>query len=208
MHTFFVFGDSITYGAWDIAEGGWAQRLRNYMDSVHDHRSHFFSLGIPGETTAGLLERFEHEVAVRMRDDSEYTVVFAYGANDVARYRETLTQVTSPTDFAHNIKAMITLARQYTDSIYFVDITPVDEDSLATRTHSSKVRSNSDIHEYNKLLYGTAEANGAIVISVHQSFEEHQNKPLFSYDGLHPNEDGHQLIFEQVKDALRPSIET
>jgi lysophospholipase L1-like esterase len=26
-----IFGDSITYGAWDI-EGGWAARLRKFLD--------------------------------------------------------------------------------------------------------------------------------------------------------------------------------
>jgi lysophospholipase L1-like esterase len=36
MAQIFCFGDSITYGAWDVATSGWAQKLRAYLDKKQE----------------------------------------------------------------------------------------------------------------------------------------------------------------------------
>jgi acyl-CoA thioesterase I len=86
MAVIYCFGDSITYGAWDIKEGGWVTRLRNYFDELQlkDQTKYFLSynLGIPGETTDGLVKRFEGELNAREREGEDAIFIFAFGAND------------------------------------------------------------------------------------------------------------------------------
>ena len=58
---FFIFGDSITYGVID-REGGWANRLRKYLDArtLDSNGKDLFmlyNLGISGDTSADLLAR-------------------------------------------------------------------------------------------------------------------------------------------------------
>ena len=62
----FIFGDSISFGAWDT-KGGWAQRLKNHYDKLvvesdFDFYCLTYILGVSGDTTEDLLKRFDFEV--------------------------------------------------------------------------------------------------------------------------------------------------
>ncbi len=65
-----VFGDSISYGAWDI-EGGWVSRLRKFLDKKNLSEENFdckvYNLGISGDNSSGVLNRFEFETRQRIR---------------------------------------------------------------------------------------------------------------------------------------------
>ena len=65
MARILVFGDSITYGAWD-KRGGWVQRLREFLDEknlidLNKIPVLIYNLGVSGDTTNDALERFEFE---------------------------------------------------------------------------------------------------------------------------------------------------
>ncbi len=75
-----IFGDSITWGAFDYKNGGWVGRLRNYFEEK-DEEIEVYNLGVAGNKTKDLLARFENEVKVRKVD----VIVFAIGINDVGR---------------------------------------------------------------------------------------------------------------------------
>ena len=61
-YNFTIFGDSITYGAWDKQNGGWVNRLRlAYENSQPNDRFNFFNLGISGENILEVNERFDRE---------------------------------------------------------------------------------------------------------------------------------------------------
>jgi lysophospholipase L1-like esterase len=55
IETICVFGDSITWGAYDPERGGWVNRLRNDLEKKEIES---YNLGISGDTTADLLKRF------------------------------------------------------------------------------------------------------------------------------------------------------
>ena len=78
-----IFGDSITYGAWD-REGGWAKRLRSFLDEKQLSDSNIFyttyNLGISGENTDDLLKRIDSEIKPRLDESEETVIIFAIGA--------------------------------------------------------------------------------------------------------------------------------
>ena len=55
-----IFGDSVTWGAYDPEQGGWATRLRNYFEA-QENNIDVYNLGISGDATADLLKRIEVE---------------------------------------------------------------------------------------------------------------------------------------------------
>ena len=66
----FIFGDSITQGYWDD-KGGWADRVKasvlakdiaNGFSTYHG----VHNLGIDGNTTRQVIDRFEHETQARL----------------------------------------------------------------------------------------------------------------------------------------------
>lgn len=81
LKRFYIFGDSITYGSFDV-EGGWIQRLRKYFDSKSmDFR--VYNLGITiNQTTETILNRFEFEMKERTDQEDKNIIIFAIGIND------------------------------------------------------------------------------------------------------------------------------
>ena len=66
----FVFGDSITQGFFDTENGGWCSQLSNYVmkkvvESNFELEGMVFNLGVSGDTTKKLLDRFSLEIGVR-----------------------------------------------------------------------------------------------------------------------------------------------
>ena len=60
MYGISVFGDSITFGRGNNLDRGWCGRLRKYFESK-DYYNCLYNLGLCGDTTNKLLERFDAE---------------------------------------------------------------------------------------------------------------------------------------------------
>ncbi len=211
MAVVYCFGDSITYGAWDIRGGGWSARLRNYLDDLQekDESLYFLSynLGIPGETTDGLVKRFTHELNAREREGEEAIFIFAFGANDSV-FMSGKNEFRVPKDrFVSNLQSILDQAMRISKKIILLNITPVDEALCASRYEGKdKLRLNENIEEYNALIVGLAQKSGILLVDVYSAYTNVNYKDLLSEDGLHPNEKGHQLIFEKIKQAITPLV--
>ncbi|MCX6743407.1 MAG: GDSL-type esterase/lipase family protein, partial [Candidatus Parcubacteria bacterium] len=85
MHRILIFGDSITYGAWD-KEGGWVARLRKFVDEKifadPNYYNIILNLGISGNNSTDILRRFEFELQQRIKEEGEIVIIFAFGTND------------------------------------------------------------------------------------------------------------------------------
>ena len=80
-----IFGDSIVWGAADTEKQGWVNRLAIYCSNNLDYNCFIYNLGIPGETTTGLLKRLELESSARMPTK----IVIAIGTNDARIVKDT-----------------------------------------------------------------------------------------------------------------------
>ncbi|KKQ27461.1 MAG: Lipolytic protein G-D-S-L family, partial [Candidatus Magasanikbacteria bacterium GW2011_GWC2_37_14] len=75
-----IFGDSITWGAWDPENGGWVAQLRRYFETNENYEVDVYNLGVSGDTTNDLLIRFNTECLARNRHPQ--IIIFAIGIND------------------------------------------------------------------------------------------------------------------------------
>jgi len=68
MANFFIFGDSISYGASDRS-GGWVVKFREYIEDKNEFNKTYnelFNLGISGDTSLDIIKRFENEIKCRL----------------------------------------------------------------------------------------------------------------------------------------------
>jgi lysophospholipase L1-like esterase len=200
-----VFGASITYGAWD-KEGGWVQRLRKFLDEKTLTDPNFYciiyNLGISGDTTEDLLERFEFETKQRLKEEEKTIIIFAIGTNDSQFIHSQNSLRHSPQKFQNNLQKLVNLARKFSSKIIFVGLTPVDElkvDPIPWDTDKSY--KNEYIQKYNEIIKSVCKKNKIYFIEILEKFVKLDYKDLLE-DGLHPNSKGHQEIFEIVKDYL------
>ncbi len=200
-----IFGDSITYGTWD-RKGGWTARLRKFLDEKTLNEEDFYcliyNLGVSGDTTDDLLERFEFETKQRIKEKEDTTIIFSIGGND-ATFNNTKNQCQiSQEKFRENIQKLIKLAEKYAAKILFVGLLPADE-SKTTPIHWAPDKSykNEHIIQYDEIIESICQKNNIPFIDIFKEFINSDYKNLLE-DGQHPNSVGHQKIFEIVKEFL------
>lgn len=206
MNRILIFGDSITYGAWD-SRGGWADRLKQEahswtINSKGSDKYQVINLGIGGDTSIKILSRFKREMDSRYSSSWPNILIFAYGTND-PRTIDGKTEV-SLKKFKSNTLEIIELAKQYTDKILFLSPPPLPAPEVKFKLYEY---SDNKILEYDHELKSTAEAHELKYIHLRANFEKVGLSKLFCYDRLHPNDAGHQLIYEIVDKELQEYLD-
>jgi lysophospholipase L1-like esterase len=198
-----IFGASITYGAWDI-EGGWVQRLRKYLNRDLDWRGRKFyltyNLGISGDTTKELLERFEFETRQRTKSNREKIIMISIGMSDSSIKNDR--NFVEIKEFEENLKKLFEKAKKYTDNIIFVGLTPVDEAKTNPISWNEEMFfKNTEIKKYSGKAKEICEKNKILFIELFDKLINKNSGEILK-DGLHPNSEGHKMIYEIVKEFL------
>lgn len=206
MSHFLVFGDSITYGSWDKA-GGWVQRLRTFIEEKYPEEHLIYNLGVSADTTDSLLDRLEYEINNRgyersKRRGSKTIIIFQIGTNDSAFMSTKNGLWVKQGKFRKNIREIIEKSKKFSDKIFFVEATPVDESKTQPVPWDKRVTyKNGSTREYNGIVKEECNLENVPVIEIFDEFYKSNYKKLLQ-DGLHPNSEGHENIFQTVKDFL------
>ncbi len=204
----FIFGDSIAYGAWD-REGGWVARLRKFVDDKtlsapedESHYHHLYNLCISGDTSTGVLNRFNAEMDARLLKEKDCAVIFSIGTNDSQLIVATKENKTPQKQFSANISTLITKARKYTDKIVFVGPPPVDDTKVNPIPWSpEKAFISTQVTQFNASIRDICKNADIPFIDV-LSVLSVKDFELILEDGVHPNDAGHVMLFEIIRDAL------
>ena len=197
-----IFGDSITQGFWDT-QGGWADRLkRTYAKTFVETQNlaipTIFNLGISGDTTAGLLNRIEAEIEARKFPGEELAFIFAIGINDTI-YRDK-NYDSEPELYDQELVNLMAKARVYADKMLFVGLTPVVDKMLQPMAWSTtgKCYSSMRIRRFNDILKEVCAREKVPYVELFEQFEKVGPQSILE-DGLHPNDEGHTLIYRSVR---------
>ena len=178
-----IFGDSIVWGACDSEKGGWVERLKIDLAEKSEYNTIIYNLGISGETTQELINRLNTEAKARNPD----TIIFSIGIND--SHRPINLEV-----FEKNLQELIKKANKFTKKIIFLGLNTVDE---SCQEVINKNYFNETIEKYDNIIKISCEKNKLNYIPL-------KNKIGIDDldDGLHPNSEGHEKIFEKVREFL------
>ncbi|MBL7051148.1 hypothetical protein ISS04_03215 [Candidatus Woesearchaeota archaeon] len=200
MYGILVLGDSISYGRGEFLNLGWAGRLKKDFESKDPYNC-LFNLGIPGDTSTTLLNRFEIEISSRIRPiypGDKFIIMIAVGVNDSRGINSPTNNQTKKEEFKKNITELIKIAKEYTKNVIILGLTPVDE--TITNPFEDTYFLNDIIHEYNKILEESTK-NKAVFIDLFDELIKLDYKELLA-DGLHPNKEGYEKIYQIIKNSL------
>ncbi len=200
-----IFGSSITWGAWD-KEGGWAQRLKSFCDkkALKTNLKIYtavYCLGVSGDTTIDLLERFDTEVKARIEQEEETLILIEIGANDSQFTLSERRHTVPPEEYNRNLLTLINKAKLHRASIIFIGLTPSDKRVDPTPWTPGKTYRLEFIKKYDEILKKLCQKKQIPYIEVMSKFPEEKYEELLT-DGIHPNTEGHRIIFEEVKKYL------
>ena len=209
MAYIFVFGGSLTYGAWDFDKGGWVQRLRSYLDQkIKSNPDKYFfivyNLGIDGYTTQDWLPIFKGELEARMKIVRKYNesaiIILALGVNDASFLMDESRNKVSKNKFKNNIKILVKKSREFTENIVLLGISPCDSNKNPAFDKGNLVFKNEYNTQYNEILKLASKEENIGFIDIFDKLKK--VKDFTSFDGLHLNSKSHQKIFETVRDFL------
>src|SRR3989344_7123968 len=202
-----VFGASITQGFWDT-EGGWVQRLRRHYYEIQIknpgtfEQPTVFNLGVSGDSTRELLLRFGNEAKARQWPNERYAFIFSVGTNNARADRNGKTE-SSPEEYRADLEALVQKAKDYSDKVMFVGSPRCDEHLTTPVLWADIYYRNDAIFRVEKIMREVAAKNNCPHIAVFETFKKRMDggERLFA-DGLHPNNAGHELIFQLVRPEL------
>lgn len=204
-----VFGASSAQGYWD-SQGGWVDRLKRYyfdlkLKNLPADQPGIMNLGVSDDTTGHILKRLEPE-AVARENAKGVSFIFQVGSNNAAELDGKLRSTTE--EYKKELEQIIEKARQFSDKILVVGFPAVDE----TRTCPLPWATNMYFKNANVRVYEDAAAElcrelDVPFVPLHEQFRKSE-QDLHAHDGLHPNDAGHQLIFELVQPELDKLLNT
>lgn len=206
-----IFGDSITFGAWD-SRGGWADRLKQaynkeYQEAVDtDNPSphQVINLGIGGDTSQGVLARFDTEYRARHSANWPPVFVISIGTNDGRQVLPAGSIQVPAEEYGDNLRLIIQAARKYSDKILLVGLFPLAEEELRFKNY---FYSQSTLKQYDTIIGQVAKELSVPKVEIfHEVIGRPDYKTLLFDDGLHPNDAGHKLIYDLVKPQLESLI--
>lgn len=190
-----IFGDSIVWGAIDIEKNGWVNRLAIYCENDENNNCYIYNLGIPSETTKDLLVRIKQEAKTR----NPTKIVIAIGINDTKITLDNQMQKTDKITFSKNINELINISKRLVSNVVFIGLTKVlQEKCNPVVWNDNESYKNECIFEYNNIIKKVCDTNNVKFIDI---FDLLSNEDL-SEDGIHPNSNGHEKIFEYLKDKI------
>lgn len=204
MSQILIFGDSIAYGAWD-RESGWAERLRKIINkkiiaSGQKFYCTVYNLSIDGNTTKDLLNRFAAETKQRQQE-KETIFIFAIGGNDAVSINNKKLLIPKK-NFENNIKNLIKLSLKFSSKIFFIGVIPVDESKTNPLPWDKTMfNKNEYLKSYDEIIKSICKKDKVHFIEIFKEFEKRNYKNLLE-DGVHPNSEGHKIIFNAVKNSL------
>lgn len=198
-----VFGDSITQGFWAI-EHGWVDLIRKHYAEHQIGKNSYhgiFNLGVDADNSANILKRIKSEVEARVRPHHTVKplVLVQIGLNDAGSGDGEVKVGIELEEYKQNLKDIVASINSLVQDIILVGYNACDESKTNPVTWGSYVYKNDHIKIYEDSMRDIAESEGAKFVPVFEKFKEKidAGEDLLT-DGLHPNDAGHELIYNIV----------
>lgn len=214
MKTVLIFGASGTHGVGG-QHGGWADKIKFWLHSQMfgaDGKGELctvYELGIPGNTARDVVGRFEIETLARIVDKNPKNIyiIFSAGTNDAKATNKPDNFLHTPDEFATNVQAFIRLAKEHAAHIICVGLVPVDQSKTNPKhsplTNGKSYFTNQRIQRFENALISVCDEEKVNCVPLFGSVPGTWEAEYLAADGLHPNDAGHEWIFEQVQPKLK-----
>lgn len=187
-------GASITEGFYDLEGGGFVGRFNHWI-KAQQPKSKVYNLGIYGENSSQILKRAIPELMPRKPD----LVVVQICSNDSARWddpdNDPKISIVQMEDNFHTLLSQVKLSSQ----VICLGPPPVDETKTKPFGTSLVYFTNYDLDRYNNKAKEICQSLDIPYIDIFDQWSKMADYQKILEDGLHPNAQGHQMIFELIK---------
>ena len=209
MTQIFIFGASIVHGV-GAEEAGWADLIkrkihnRMYSENGTGEKYEVYNLGNPGATIGFVLKTFNQQIE-NYQKDGKKVVILSVGMNNAKATGTSDNYVSTVDEYKYQMNELIQKIKSDADHVICVGLTPVDEQKTTPMIAGGSYFKNERVQEFNKAFSDVCNDNAVIFINLNVDHKDWSSNYLYR-DGLHPNQKGHQLIFEKVFPQIEPLL--
>jgi len=210
-----VVGDSLVYGYGDYEGGGWVERLRrrwmspnllanqisNQLSSSQQQEKIVYNLGVRGDRLINVHERLETEFSKRgeLRRQVPDLILLSVGTNDTPRVgKPEGKSLTEFKDFQQQITNLLDLANSLAP-VAFIGMTPIDEKKMPFL--DCLYYNQLDQYRYKEYTLQACQQKNIPYLDIFELWLSRGNAWLsqqYGDDGLHPNVQGYQNLFNDI----------
>jgi len=180
--------------------------LRTFLDKralkTQDEEKVFytFNASISGDTTEDILERLEEEYRRRGGEEYEELLLIQIGTNDAIIEDEE--NRVSKKDFSDNMGKIIKLGKKLSDHLIIVGDFPINPEMEEIPYAPQKILRNRDVREYDEEKKKICREKDVDFIDLFELMDGRKNMEYLE-EGVHPNDQGHEIIFQKVLQHLK-----
>lgn len=165
------------------------------MDSSFFSNKNYINRGISGQTSAQISQRFQTDVI----DLKPVLVVILAGTNDIAENNGPVTIE----EISENIIAMAEQAKSNKIKVILSSVLPVFD--YPWRPGLQPVKK---IAQLNEILKNYAGKNHLVFLDYYQAMVDNEKglKDAYTYDGVHPNKAGYQIMGPLAEEAIAKAL--
>lgn len=212
-----AMGDSLAAGA--LAEMGYVPRYATYINTDTGATVETLNLGVPGWTSADLLNALQNDSVFRKQVSGAQVVTWDIGGNDLANPHDSYVNNTcGGVDNQDCLRSAVSTFETNWDAIVVELLKLRDARKTILRTmdiYNPYVAADMQagrfaalepyLDQVNTHIHDNAKANNIPVAEVHTAFNgaDGTQDPgalgLLAIDGFHPNDAGHKIIADQLR---------
>lgn len=208
---FFIFGASVAYGVGGT-QGGWSGLLKSYIhgqlygESALGEQMEVYNFAKPGAEISFVLENFPWQLKAYQRN-SPRTVFMSVGLNNTKAVGHPENYVADEEGFEKQYCQLLDKMSEAFETINILGFYELDEKKVSPKINPfdglKTYFNNERIFKFNEVLKQLcSQYSNVNFIDLQNLAENWLEKDLFE-DGIHPNDKGHQLIFEALKPYVK-----
>lgn len=205
MTQLFIFGASITYGV-GAKESGWADLIKRKLHEIMystpsaGEKYEVYNFAKPEATIEFVLNTVDHLIS-HYNKIGKKIVILSVGMNNSKAEGTPENYVSDVTEYKQKVEELLKKITTQVDHVICVGFTPVDESKTTPKKDGSYFWNNR-IQEFNKACKKACEEQNVTFVDILVDPETWKKEYLYE-DGLHPNQQGHQLMFETIYPSLK-----
>lgn len=208
-------GDSLVYGYGDYEGGGWVERLRRQWmlsyfrsEQIASQENLFLSkerviynLGVRGDRLINVYQRLKAEFSQRgeLRRQVPDLILLSVGTNDTPRLSKPKGKpITDFLDFQKQVNKLLDLASSLAP-VGFIGMTPVDESKMPFL--DCLYYNQLDQYRYKEYTLQACQKRNIPYLDIFELWLSRGSNWLndqYGHDGLHPNVQGYQNLFNDI----------
>lgn len=197
--TIVFLGASTCFGIGDPIGGGFAGRFKTWYENAAEEQEIYkvYNLGIPGDGINDMLDRISE---VQKRKPG--LVILHPGCNDIMREFGLQADFKTGYEIYSSSLDELLVEIQKLSNIIVISQLPIDQLRTTPVYWAEHYYQESDVIRLAKLTGSKCRELGISYIDLFSDWESKEYKLFLSEDGLHPNENGHEYIFQKIRDRF------